>query len=222
MTSSSPDSIDTVLRSDHAAIKRALADLRRNADPHRDGRALRAAVAPTSCGTSSPRSSTCCRPCASIWPMATRSRDASFAEHEHIESLLKKLDHDDTTDEQIGAALDRTRAGRRRAHRRAGVGRAAGVVAAQRPAELAELGRRRARRRAARPDPPARVRADNRRRSARSRAGSPDWSRRPSTRAIPTTSADQGVTAQPISACRPVPDQGVTAKDGREGGLIRA
>ena len=37
MTSAPGDSIDTVLRSDHAAIKRALADLRANRDPDRTG-----------------------------------------------------------------------------------------------------------------------------------------------------------------------------------------
>jgi hypothetical protein len=38
-------------------------------------------------------------------PDGDNTFEASFAEHRQIEELLRKLDHDDTNDEQIGAAL---------------------------------------------------------------------------------------------------------------------
>jgi hemerythrin-like domain-containing protein len=104
MTETTPDSIDTVLRSDHAAIKRALAELRINADPRATGDLfeqltadiVRHFVAEEQYLLPSVRDHL-----ADGEAIST----ASFAEHERIEDLLKKLDHDDTNDEQIGAAL---------------------------------------------------------------------------------------------------------------------
>jgi hemerythrin-like domain-containing protein len=104
MTETPSDSIDTVLRSDHAAIKRALADLRTNADHHAIGDLFEQLTADIVRHFVAEEQY--------LLP-AVRDHlddgeaisDASFAEHEQIEDLLKKLDHDDTNDEQIGAAL---------------------------------------------------------------------------------------------------------------------
>ena len=105
MAETTSDSIDTVLRSDHAAIKRALGDVRANSDPAATGGLFE-------------------QLCADIVRHfvaeeqyllpAVRDHlhdgentfEASFAEHRQIEALLRKLDHDDTNDAQIGVALD--------------------------------------------------------------------------------------------------------------------
>lgn len=99
-----PESIDTVLRSDHAAIKRALADLRVSADPRGTGELfeqlcadiVRHFVAEEQYLLPAVRDHL---------PDGHAMSDAAFAEHERIEHLLRRLDHDDTTDEQIGSAL---------------------------------------------------------------------------------------------------------------------
>jgi hemerythrin-like domain-containing protein len=104
MTETTSDSIDTVLRSDHAAIKRALAELHTNPDHLATGRLfeeltadiVRHFVAEEQYLLPAVRDHL---------PAGEAISDAAFAEHEHIEDLLKKLDHDDTNDEQIGAAL---------------------------------------------------------------------------------------------------------------------
>jgi hypothetical protein len=105
MTGTASDSIDTVLRSDHAAIRRAIADLRVNTDPHETSELfeqlcadiVRHFVAEEQYLLPAVRDHL---------PDGTAISKASFAEHEHIEVLLRRLDHDDTTDERIGAALD--------------------------------------------------------------------------------------------------------------------
>ena len=103
-TRTPPDPIDEVVRSDHAAILAAAVALRTNSDP--------AATADLFSGL-----------CADVVRHfvaeeqyllpAVRDRldggrqlsDEAFAEHEHIEHLLKDLDDDDTTDERLAAAL---------------------------------------------------------------------------------------------------------------------
>lgn len=99
------DTIDAVLRSDHAAIKRAFADLRSNSDDLATGELfeqlsadiVRHFVAEEQYLLPAVRHQL---------PDGGAVSDASFAEHERIEDLLKKLDDDDdTTDERIGVAL---------------------------------------------------------------------------------------------------------------------
>jgi hemerythrin-like domain-containing protein len=139
MTETTSDSIDTVLRSDHAAIKRALVDLRTNGDPHETGDLfeqltadiVRHFVAEEQYLLPAVREHV---------PEGDAISDSSFAEHEHIESLLKKLDHDDTNDEQIGAALSELEQAID-AHIAAQEGRLLpALVQASDPAELSELG----------------------------------------------------------------------------------
>lgn len=98
------DSIVSVLRSDHAAIKRALADLRSNTHAQATGELfeqlsadiVRHFVAEEQYLLPAVRRHL---------PNGQAVSDASFAGHEQIENLLRKLDDDDTTDERIGAAL---------------------------------------------------------------------------------------------------------------------
>lgn len=100
------DSIDTVLRSDHAAIKRALAQLRTNADPRATGELfgelsadlVRHLVAEEQYLLPAVRHH--------LADGAALS-DAAFDEHKHLEHLLRAVDHDDVTDEEVGAALGR-------------------------------------------------------------------------------------------------------------------
>lgn len=132
-------SLDAVLRSDHAAIKRALSDLRVNTDPQETGELfeqltadiVRHFVAEEQYLLPAVREHL---------PEGDAISTSSFTEHEQIEQLLKKLDNDDTNDEQIGAAL---------AELEQAIDAHIGaqesdvlpaVVAASEPAELAELG----------------------------------------------------------------------------------
>jgi hemerythrin-like domain-containing protein len=105
MTGTASDSIDTVLRSDHAAIRRAIGDLRANADPGETSElfeqlcadVVRHFVAEEQYLLPAVRDHL---------PDGDAVSRASFGEHQQIEALLRHLDHDDTTDHQIGAALD--------------------------------------------------------------------------------------------------------------------
>jgi Hemerythrin HHE cation binding domain len=139
MTETTSDSIDIVLRSDHAAIRRALADLRSNADPGAIGELfeqltadiVRHFVAEEQYLLPAVRDHL---------PDGEAVSDAAFAEHEHIEDLLKKLDSDDTNDEQIGAALGELEQAMD-AHITAQESEVLpAVVTSSDPAELAELG----------------------------------------------------------------------------------
>lgn len=99
------ESIDVVLRSDHAAIKRALAELRSNADPTETGELfeqlcadiVRHFVAEEQYLLPAVRDHL---------PNGRDTFEASFVEHHQIEEMLRKLDHDDTTDAQISTVLD--------------------------------------------------------------------------------------------------------------------
>jgi hemerythrin-like domain-containing protein len=105
MTGTASDSIDTVLRSDHAAIRRAIGDLRVNADPTETSElfeqlcadVVRHFVAEEQYLLPAVRDHL---------PDGDTISTASFAEHHDIEAVLRHLDHDDTTDHQITAALD--------------------------------------------------------------------------------------------------------------------
>src|SRR5664279_2605036 len=134
------DTIDSVLRSDHAAIRRVLADLRANSHVHGttelfeqlSADVVRHFVAEEQYLLPAVRH---------LLPDGSATSDASFAEHEDIENLLKKLDDDDTTDERIGEVLSELEAA---------LGRHIGVqersvlpalVSASDAARLADLGR---------------------------------------------------------------------------------
>jgi len=99
-----PESLDDVLRSDHAAILAAAASLRTNTDTAAIGElfaalcadVVRHFVAEEQYLLPSVREQL---------DGGERISDESFAEHERIEQLLKKLDDDDTTDDRIAAAV---------------------------------------------------------------------------------------------------------------------
>lgn len=139
MTSTASDSIDAVLRSDHAAIKRALAELRANTDPSETGELFELLCADVVRHFVAEEQY--------LLPAVREHLDGgealsddSFAEHERIEDLLRKLDHDDTTDEQIGAVIDELEAAVN-AHINAQEGSVLPeLVAASNPEQLSELG----------------------------------------------------------------------------------
>jgi hemerythrin-like domain-containing protein len=132
-------SLDTVLRSDHSAIKRALADLRVNADPHETGELfeqltadiVRHFVAEEQYLLPAVRDHL---------PDGDAISTSAFTEHEQIEHLLKRLDHDDTNDDKIGAALAELEQAIDAHIRAQESDLLPAVVAASDSAELAELG----------------------------------------------------------------------------------
>jgi hemerythrin len=139
MTETASESIDTVLRSDHAAIRRILADLRVNTDPHATSDLfeqfcadmVRHFVAEEQYLLPAVRHHL---------PDGHEISDASFAEHERIEQLLRTLDHEDTTDTQIGAALGELEQAIDSHIGSQESGVLPAVIAAISPAEAAELG----------------------------------------------------------------------------------
>src|SRR3954451_14936506 len=134
-----PDPIDDVLRSDHAAILRALADLHANTDTEAIGGLfeqlsadiVRHFVAEEQYLLPAVRDAL---------PQGDAISEASFAEHEQIEGMLKKLDDDDTTDEQVGAALGGLQSALEEHIRVQDAEVLPALVAPSEPAELARLG----------------------------------------------------------------------------------
>ena len=96
-----PDTIDTVLRSDHAAIGHVLAELRETGSPHLFEQlcadVVRHFVAEEQYLLPSVR----------LHVADGRARsEAAFAEHQRVERLLRALEHEDIRGERISRHLD--------------------------------------------------------------------------------------------------------------------
>jgi iron-sulfur cluster repair protein YtfE (RIC family) len=138
--SEASDTIDSVLRSDHAAIKRALAHLHGNSAARPSGEVFRELsadvvrhfVAEEQYLLPAVRHHL---------PDGASVSTASFAEHEDIENMLKKLDDDDTAEERIDDVLAELEAALDK-HIEVQEGSLfPALVSASDPGQLAELGR---------------------------------------------------------------------------------
>lgn len=133
------DSIDPVLRSDHAAILRTLAELRAGTDPAAGGELfeqlcadiVRHFVAEEQYLLPAVRRHL---------PDGRARSDAAFAEHHRIESLLKKLDDEQIASGGIGGVIDELGAALRQHVGTQESELLPALVAAADPAELATLG----------------------------------------------------------------------------------